>query len=327
MNIIGLFDGLSGGQIALEKVGIYVNKYFASEIDKDGIIVTQANYPNTIQIGDIRHVYYKEHGQLVWGEPQTDDLPRGYSNVKIDLIMGGSPCQDLSSSGKGAGIMGDRSILFFEFVRLLKEIKPKYFLFENVESMKDVDKQIITDHLGVEPIAINSRLMSAQNRRRLYWTNIPGVEPPKDKNIDIHTIIGDDWYCGAMRGRRINPETNSRSDYDKSIPIQQYIECRKDNKTNCLTTVEKDNVVVRDIAPRRKIKEVEYRWLTGNEYEALQTIPQNYTAMVSENKRKRLIGNGWTIDVIAHILSYINGHETPKWYSGRKYPIQLKLVL
>jgi len=305
MKVLSLFDGIGCGRIALERVGIPVDLYFASEIDKDGIAVTAANFPDTIHIGDVRYIYYKEHGQLVWGNPQTDEMPRGYYNTNIDLIIGGSPCQDLSSAGKRVGLKGDRSILFFEFARLIKEIKPKYFLLENVASMKKEDRNIITETLGVEPIEINSRLLSAQNRRRLYWTNIPNVKVPDDANININTIIGDKWFCGSMRGRRINPYSSKRSDYDRTIKIKQYIECRKDIKSNCLTTVDKDNVLVRDVAPRRLKEEVEWRWLTPEEYEQLQTIPIGYTKVVSDYKRKKLIGNAWTVDVVAHILKNI----------------------
>jgi DNA-cytosine methyltransferase len=152
MNVLSLFDGMSCGQIALKKLGIQVDNYFASEIDKHAIAVTMHNFPNTIQLGDVTKVFAK-------------DLP------KIDLLIGGSPCQGFSFAGKQLNFDDPRSKLFFEFVRLLEETKPKYFLLENVLMKKEYE-QIITDHLGVEPIFINSALVSAQNRKRLYWTNI-----------------------------------------------------------------------------------------------------------------------------------------------------------
>lgn len=303
-NILSCFDGISCGHLALDKAGIPINNYYASEIDKDAIKVTMANYPDTIQLGDITGIFYND-GVLVNNKNQYWQT----HHVNIDLLIGGSPCQDLSSSGKGAGLEGERSGLFFEFARLLKEIKPKYFLLENVASMPNKDRGIITQTLGVEPIQINSRLLSAQNRSRLYWTNIPNVTIPEDNNIDIKSIIGEKWFCGSMRGRRINPETNTRDDYNKSIPIKQYIECRMDNKSNCLTTVEKDNVLVTEVAPRRATDEAEWRWLTAEEYEQLQTIPIGYTSVVSNHKRKKLIGNGWTVSVIAHILKNIPMNE------------------
>lgn len=308
MNILSLFDGISCGRIALERAGIKIDKYFASEIDKYSMQVSMYNYPSTIQIGDVKNI-------------DVNTLP------KIDLLIGGSPCQNFSFAGKKQGMItkdnveildletylyyknnnfefDGQSYLFWEYIRILKEVKPKYFLLENVV-MSDKWKKIITDTIGVEPIFINSRLVSAQERKRLYWTNIPNVIQPIDKNISFQDIVGKDLYCGAMRGRRINPNSKCRSDYDRSIPIKQYIESRNDNKTNCLTTVRKDNVVVNSKAPRRTLDEVKYRWLTPNECEALQTLPTDYTSVVSDNQRTRLIGLGWTVDVIAHIFSFL----------------------
>lgn len=170
MNVLSLFDGISCGQIALERAGLKVDKYFASEIDKDAISVTQYNYPNTIQLGDIRNI-------------NLDILP------KIDLLIGGSPCQDLSrAKTNGCGLNGEKSSLFYEYVRVLNEIKPKYFLLENVKMKKEY-MDIITKELGVNPILIDSSLVSAQHRERLYWTNIPIIEMPKDKNILLKDII------------------------------------------------------------------------------------------------------------------------------------------
>lgn len=162
-NVLSLFDGLSCGQIALNRVGIEYGNYFASEIDKYAIQVTQTNYPNTIQLGDVTKV-------------KASDLP------KIDLLIGGSPCQGFSFAGKGLNFEDPRSKLFFEFVRLKNETQPKYFLLENVVMKKEHEK-VISEFLGVEPILINSNLVSAQNRKRLYWTNIPGLKQPVDKEI------------------------------------------------------------------------------------------------------------------------------------------------
>ena len=308
MNVLSLFDGMSCGQIALNKLGIKYDNYFAAEIDKFAIKVTQSNYPNTIQLGDVTKI-------------------NGYELPKIDLFIGGSPCTDFSFAGKRKGMVtkdnleitdlqtylklkedgfefDGESFLFWEYVRILNEVKPKYFLLENVR-MLDKWSNIITKTLGVQPIYINSRLVSAQERKRYYWTNIPDVKVPEDRGISFNSIVGEGWYCGSMRGRRINPLTNSRSDYDRSISIKQYIECRSDDKTNCLTTVRKDTVVVNYKGPRRALDEVKYRWLTPNECEQLQTVPVDYTKSVSDNQRTRMLGNGWTVDVIAHIFSNI----------------------
>lgn len=295
INVLSLFDGMSCGQIALDKLGIKVNNYFASEIDKYAIQVTMANYPNTKHIGDVTEV-------------KGSDLP------KIDLLIGGSPCQGFSFAGKQLNFEDPRSKLFFEFVRLLKETKPKYFLLENVLMKKEYE-QIITDHLGVEPIFINSALVSAQNRKRLYWTNIPNVNEPTDKGILLQDIVEDGGVlkqksqtilstiykenaksmvtrnkqgllvvCGAMRGR--------------------YVVDGYDGKTNALTTVQKDNNVVyeADGRPHYEIDGIKFRKLTPLECERLQTVPDNYTSCVSNTQRYRMLGNGWTVDVITHIF-------------------------
>jgi DNA-cytosine methyltransferase len=169
MNVLSLFDGMSCGQIALDQLGIQVDNYFASEIDKYAIQVAKNNYPNMKHLGDVTTV-------------NGSELP------KIDLLIGGSPCQGFSFAGKQLNFDDPRSKLFFEFVRLLKECNPKYFLLENVKMKKEY-QDIITEHLGVEPIEINSNLVSAQNRKRLYWTNIPGVTLPNDKNIFLKDIV------------------------------------------------------------------------------------------------------------------------------------------
>ena len=177
INVLSLFDGISCGQVALERAGIKVNKYYASEIDPNCIKITQKNYPETIQLGDVRSLNLADFVCV----PCDDDL--------IDLLIGGSPCQDLSIAGSRKGLDGSRSCLFWEFVRALKIIKPKYFLFENVASMKKEDRDIITNALSVEPVLINSALVSAQTRNRLYWTNIGHIEQPEDKEIYLKDIL------------------------------------------------------------------------------------------------------------------------------------------
>lgn len=171
MNVLSLFDGMSCGQIALNKLGINYDKYFACEIDKYAMEVTQHNFPDTIQMGDVQFVTKETFG-----------------THKIDLIMGGSPCQGFSFAGKQLNFDDPRSALFFEFVRLVKELKPKYFLLENVV-MKQEYQDVISKYMGCEPIKINSALVSAQTRKRLYWTNIPGIEQPEDKRIILKDII------------------------------------------------------------------------------------------------------------------------------------------
>lgn len=294
MIVLSLFDGISCGQIALQRANIAYDRYFASEINKQSIKVTQRNYPETIQIGDVQKVSYKD-GILI--------TERGKFHVgKIDLLIAGSPCQGFSKAGKELNFKDERSKLYFEFLRILKETRPKYFLLENVK-MKSDYADIITRNLGVKPILINSRLVSAQDRKRLYWTNIKNVQQPNDKNISFEDIAPG-WFCGCMRGRRVL--NNKRCDYNKDVPLQQYIECRKDDKTNCLTTVTKDNVAIRTKQRFTKISDIEYRYLTPNEYEQLQTVPIDYTIGASDSARRTMLGECWTVDVIAHILKYIN---------------------
>ena len=169
MNVLSLFDGMSCTQIALQKLGITPTKYFASEIDQYAMKVTQTNFPDTIQLGDVTKV-------------NADDLP------EIDLLIGGSPCQGFSFAGKRLNFDDPRSKLFFEYVRLLKDLKPKYFLLENVR-MKQESQDVISEQLGVQPIVLNSNLVSAQNRHRLYWTNIPVDGLPEDRGIKLRDIL------------------------------------------------------------------------------------------------------------------------------------------
>ena len=404
MNVLSLFDGMSCGQIALQKLGIKVDKYFACEIDKYAMQVTQNNFPNTIQLGDIQFVTKETLG-----------------NHKIDLILGGSPCQGFSFAGKNLNFQDPRSALFFEFVRLVKELKPKYFLLENVR-MKKESRDIISEYMGCEPIEINSALMSAQNRRRLYWTNIPGVSQPKDKGTELKdilesgldkvTIIGgeiqkpinpnstnqinpdksakskssdekgtqphmqdrvfdvkgkshaltasfaNNTNVGEVkRGDEIELNDNQKKKIDKINPSldkanclteaigrggsssefltsvkkktmiidkeikagafrarsfdkdgkrvgwketkpSQNLELRNDDKSNSLSSVQKDNVLAKD--------KLYWRKLTPMECERLQTVPDNYTDCVSNTQRYKMLGNGWTVDVVAHILKGIN---------------------
>jgi site-specific DNA-cytosine methylase len=304
MNILSLFDGISCGQIALNRVGIQYDNYYASEIDKYAIQVTMHNYPNTIQLGDVTKI-------------DVSALP------KIDLLIGGSPCQGFSFAGKQLNFNDPRSKLFFEFVRILNECKPKYFLLENVVMKKEY-QDIISKSLGVEPIKINSALVSAQNRVRLYWTNIPGVNLPDDRGITLDSIleINLNGNPAAFRGRQLNKATilgrrlnefGVRQDYNTKIPYTQCLEVRASNidKSNCLTTVDKDNVLtslpIGRYANVFKDK-LSFRYYSLVEYERLQTIPEGFTNNVSESRAKKLIGNGWTVDVIAHIFKELKNN-------------------
>lgn len=275
--VLSLFDGMSCGQIALERAGIKYNEYYASEIDKHAIEVTLKNYPKTKQIGSVTEV-------------KAIDLP------KIELLIGGSPCQSFSSVGNGTGFDG-KSGLFWEYVRVLQETKPKYFLLENVVMKKEWEN-VITEALGVKPIKINSRLLSGQNRPRIYWTNIPNVTQPKDLNINL---VYNDNYFNA-----VNPVPFVKrkiSEFEK-LPTFFNPYNKSDLKTKSPTLTATGNRQTTS-ASIFHYKYGVYSMANSSYWEALQTVPYNYTEGYSENIRKNLIGNGWTVDVIAHILSFI----------------------
>lgn len=353
LKVLSLFDGMSCGQIALGRAGFEVAEYYAAEIDKHAIAVTQKNYPKTVQLGDVTKVTALD----------VDE---------IDLLIGGSPCQGFSFAGKQLNFDDPRSKLFFEFVRLLKEVKPKYFLLENVK-MKKESEDVISELLGVKPIEINSALVSAQNRRRLYWTNIPNITQPEDKGILLKDILesagegaavskqgkeinrvglekafclmardykgfGNQQMTGVVAARLVGrklDERGVRADDRDDLKALQRLEVNENpNKTNCLTTVQKDNLVIqvglatdinghdilkRVYSPEGKsptltaqsggnqekkvaVNDVEYRKLSVLECERLQTVPEGYTEGVSNTQRYRMLGNGWTVDVVAHIF-------------------------
>ena len=392
INVLSCFDGCSGGQLALQKAGIDVDTYYASEIDKYAIEVTQANFPNTIQLGDITKVGFTRF------------------NHHVDLMMGGSPCQGFSFAGKQLNFDDPRSKLFFDFIRIRDELTPKYVLLENVRMAKE-SQDIISKYMGCEPTKINSADVSPQSRNRLYWfvtydwdlgKYVPmHIPQPSKKNVVIRDILEDlpfgeipnylaNSWGGVPRGDKVksiddakancltasmykgqiptfikkpNPsaskdglirvgtanlkghdsikrvysadgkaptlttmqgghrepkismgrvvnrrldENGVRKDNQMNLPFTPKVEVREDDVSNCLTTVEKDNVVVnRD----------EYLWrkLTPLECERLQTMPDNYTNHVSKTQRYKMIGNGWTIDVIAHILSSGNINSEKQW--------------
>ena len=373
MNVLSLFDGMSCGQIALNKAGVKYDTYFASEIDKYAIKVAQKNYPNTEQLGDVREIqgtYFTHH--LV--------------SKPIDLLMGGSPCQGFSFAGKQLNFNDPRSKLFFEFIRIRDEVKPKYVLLENVRMSKS-SQDIISAWLGFQPQAINSSTVSAQNRHRLYWFGkrvlrepkptgntygydaIP-IPPMEDKGIVLQDILengiandvmtnkegkshcitarynGAVWWNSIQRkqrtmvqvgeadnikgfdsikriyspsgksptlttmqgghrepkvaiGRIVNrrlDEHGIRKDNQLELPFTKQLEVSDGNKSNCLTTFTKDNVLVDGM---------QWRKLTPIECERLQTVPDNYTNHVSNSQRYKMLGNGWTVDVITHIMKGI----------------------
>ena len=368
MNVLSLFDGMSCGQQALERNGIKVDNYFASEIDKYAITVTMANYPNTKQLGSVVDV-------------------DGYSLPKIDLLIGGSPCQSFSFAGKRKGMstkdeqeiltlehylelknegfeFEGQSYLFWEYMRLLNECQPKYFLLENVE-MGERWEKVLSKAIGVNGIHINSSLVSAQNRKRIYWTNI-GLEPsglfgfpqsiikqPKERGILLNKILEDKvdekYYINPKANKRLM-QTLSNNKIEKYCIIDSYNKTIHTNKSITISTRVSASSCTHVYKESKKIKQVnkskesggvqpfqqnrvydasgiapslcanlggdrsylidlpKIRRLTPIECERLQTVKDNYTNHVSDSQRYKMIGNGWTIEVICHILNAANWH-------------------
>jgi DNA (cytosine-5)-methyltransferase 3A len=374
MNVLSLFDGMSCGMLALDRLGIKVDKYYASEIDKYAMQVSQANYPDIIQVGDITKL-------------DLSTLP------KIDLVMGGSPCQGFSFAGKQLAFDDPRSALFFEFHKAISYLQPKYFLLENVRMKKEY-LDIISEYMGVKPIFINSSLVSAQSRQRYYWTNIPNVEQPKERGIVLKDILEDgfnterdkshcldaNYYKGSsvenyfkksrrqmvfkdsesndmvLAPQKLVDDTNDLPEKSQTIKSQYYKSSkanferigtfhatgipqklvdvramtevrtpeanqiryehkrktgkdwsprhmrhlveRPDEKMNTLTSA----LTKQHILQITEEQKVYWRKLTPIECERLQTVPDNYTNHVSNTQRYKMLGNGWTIEVIAHIL-------------------------
>lgn len=288
INVLNLFDGMSCCQIALDRAGIYVNTYYASEIDPHSIKITQKNYPNTIQLGDVTKLRGKELAKI----------------GGVDFLSGGSPCNNLSrtvinNSEHNQGLKGEKSKLFDEYVRIKNEVSPTYFLYENVASMKNEDRDVITDRLQVEPIMMDSTLLTAQDRKRYYWTNIPNVMQPEDKGIVLKDIMMD--------------EVDETYYYDQTFYFHGW-----DKKVIATLHVKGHDILKRIYNPNDKCgtltacrggykqKKVYHngraRKLTPLEYERLQTVPEGYTEGVADGHRYNMLGDGWTVDVIVHIL-------------------------
>ena len=279
MKVLSLFDGISCGMVALERAGIPVDTYYASEIDKNAIAISQKNYPNIIRLGDVTK----------WREW---DIPW----AEIDLLIGGSPCQGFSFAGKQLNFNDPRSKLFFEFVDILNHIRKHNpnvkFLLENVK-MKAEWRDVISGYLGVKPIRINSALVSAAKRDRLYWANFD-VEMPDDKGITFDDINqhSTDWLSDTY----IDKVSKWKAQQD---PIANTTFIGTNSKLPCLTArgYNQSHSGMILISDGNK-----YRYLTNNEGELAMTLPVDYTAGITDRERARCIGNGWTVDVIAHIF-------------------------
>lgn len=272
LKVVSLFDGITCGMVALERAGIPVERYVAYEIDKYAIQVSKANYPQIEHMGDVTAADFTQY--------------KGF-----DLLIGGSPCQDLSSCRVGEGLEGEKSSLFYHYVRALKEINPKYFLLENVVPRKKEDEETISKLLGIKPVYINSSDFSAQNRPRLYWTNIPiNLSYVKNQSVVLDILDGKTTFTNN-KPNWLNNKWGTKTRFD------QLFDCY--GKASCLTaTMWKGQK-----ASYTKNRDGLIHKFTPVECERLQTLPDHYTAGVSNTQRYKAIGNGWTVDVIAHILN------------------------
>lgn len=284
MKVLSLCDGMSIAHIALDRIGMHVDKYFAAEIKPVALKVTKENYPDTIHIGDVNKVGYK--GGILYTE-------NGNYNVgKIDLMVFGSPCQSFSIAMKTDMRVGlkdkTRSGLFLECYRILQEVNPTWFLLENVASMKDEDRDFLSECMGVEPIRINSKLVSAALRDRYYWTNIEGITQPEDKGITLQSILTS-GYTDREKARALLV-SDSRPLVDKQKMLHRY------KKFTTIVWEEKGN-------------DDSIRYLNQTELERCQTVPEGYTKCLTRNEAADVLGDAFTVDVIAHIFSFINTQQ------------------
>jgi DNA (cytosine-5)-methyltransferase 3A len=345
MKILSLFDGISCARVAFERAGILVEAYYASEVDKYAMQISRKNYPDIVQIGDVKEV--KNHWGFMDARPD------------IDLLIGGSPCQDLSIAKKNRkGLDGDRSGLFWEYVRILKEVKPKYFILENVNSMPKEARAIITEAMGVEPIMIDAALVSAQRRKRLFWTNIPNVTLPNDRGILLKDILETDYknpesfdvyndkvvpnnkaktlgtnpQCRTATAGQLVMESGDQSVYQYR---RTYWRETKGGKVPTLTAnmgtggnnvpyvtnpkllnfkgdTEKCMTITATAykqPPQVHNAPTGIRKLTPIECERLQSLPDGYTEGVSNTQRYKALGNAFNVDVVAYILSFIPNNK------------------
>lgn len=283
--VLSLFDGISCGRVALERANIKVDKYYASEIDPNVIKVTQHNYEDTIQLGNVC-------------DYESWDIS------EIDLLIGGSPCQNFSTLGNRKGLQGDKSGLFYKYAEVLKRYKPTYFLLENNANMPLDAKEEISDILGVQPIMIDSNLVSAQNRKRLYWTNIAGVKQPIDRNIKLKDILTNDRE-EIILVPFVEKKLNMIIEKYGYIPdmFNPYNCAEIKDKSPCLTAQGNSQTKSSSVIIHRDGK---YSMLNAVEWERLQTLPDNYTSILNESNRKKAIGNAWNVDTIVEILKYMD---------------------
>lgn len=294
MNVLSVFDGISCAKIALDQLGIGVENYFASEIDKHAIKVSKHNHPNIIHLGDIKNI-------------KAEDLP------KIDLFIGGSPCQDLSNAQKGLGLEGSKSSLFYEYIRLLKELKPKYFLLENV---KNKWAHIMSDYVGVNHVEVNSNVLSAQSRPRYYWTNIDFEKFPTEispimmkdileQEVDEKYYVRKDGLGDFLKTVELN-ETKSKDGINKLFNIPKELYKDNERQRRVYSTDSKSPTLLARADTTKIYVGGKIRKLTPMECERLQCIPDGYTEVISDTQRYKTIGNAFTVSVIKYFLKCLD---------------------
>jgi hypothetical protein len=295
MNVLSLFDGASIGQLAFKELGIKVDNYFASEIKPNAIKLTKHHFPETIHIGDVTKIKYFD------GVLYTEN---GNFETQIDVIIGGSPCQDFSPlkwinwETGGDGLQGEKSRLFYEYLRVLNQVKPKHFFLENVKMKKESEREL-SSFLGLDGLHINSRLVSFQNRPRIYWTNFPGVTIPEDRNINFQDFKDDDPdYCRQFKVKQTPSRIRMWNNGEGRNTQSACANITHSEKVNCITRKQ-------DRCPNSGLIEFEgfCRYLTRREIELAQTWPEGYTDILTYNQMQDMCGDGWTLEVIKHLFS------------------------
>jgi DNA-cytosine methyltransferase len=300
MNVLSLFDGISCARIALENLGLKIDNYYASEIDKYAINVSKKNYSDIIHLGDINTIKAKS-------------LP------KIDLLVGGSPCQDLSNAQQGKGLKGSKSSLFYEYIRLLNEVKPTFFLLENV---KNKWGSIMSDFVGVDYIEINSSVFSAQSRPRFYWTNLDyNLFPNNLSNFTIEHIIEnnvDEKYSLNKKGldqfiikTKLNDKI-TKEGINKIFELPKEIHKDNERQRRVYSLKSKSPTILARADTTKILLNSKVRKLTPLECERLQGIPDNYTSFASDTQRYKMIGNAFTVPVIEHFMKGLNKRPITK---------------
>tara|TARA_R110002126_G_scaffold227412_1_gene371948 strand:+ start:364 stop:1278 length:915 start_codon:yes stop_codon:yes gene_type:complete len=303
MRILSLFDGISGCRQALKELNIDCD-YYSSEIDPYAIQISKANHLNIIQIGDVKDLKFYYDDRI---REQAMSFDGSLNKTKIcgtraenfDLLIGGFPCQSFSIAGNQKGFADERGQLFFEALRILKEVKPKYFLFENVASMSKDNQAFISEKLGVTPIEINSRLVTYNQRKRLYWTNIPNIDQPHDLKLDKKDIVKSSYY-GTIKVLKDKKRIVVESKEIHSLTAR-YTDLNGSSRPMIILNKE----AIGKPFDSKKVG-TDYRMLTVTECERLQGFPDGYTEGVSNSQRYKALGNSFTVPVIKHILKSVS---------------------